>query len=989
MATMRNGLCLVLIVLACQSSVYGQQDLSIPPPGYYLGFTPYYDGEYEDALDMFRATLRGAIRSTEGRWIDSICFNTMMGECYYQMGEIGKAIEHYDAAVQLAVIHNNWMLRVQFPDVIEPSASGVRSTITWGSSKRPTALARIPDRMGTVQGQAPGANEEAIRRGGVVASRQIFPLNVKEVVRCTAVAIRRRAELMGPVSRHDPLTSQLLGALGSRPTLPNHWSQAWISCQLGLAYKSAGKLEQAASELTKSLVLAGQYDHDLTALALVELGHLAFEQGQYNLAADYYLEATFTAAAFDQYDLMQEAFQGGLLTHLVSGKQGPYTPLALAAGWAQRNSRALQAWLLLLVAENFASVGDAGQAAAQLTLARQAIGTRAMRNGRVGARFNYLSALVDFQQGNLATGGKSLAAALTFQRASSKWLLQLGVADRFYVSGAVSQRVADDLFTELLREPTSADWTTDPVETLSLVNTPHVAPLLHWFEVVMTRKDDEKAIEIADRIRRHRFYSTLPMGGRLLALRWILEAPEKMLGQQATAQRQDLLARYADYAQLAAQAAELRRQLRAIPMESDDADERRNQTKLLEQLGNVSARQELMLSNIALRREASEFVFPPLLSLKQIQAGMPDGQLLLAYLAGDRFLTAFAVDKERIASWQVESPETLSSRIGSLLKAMAVNDRKTPMELTELKNDAWRAESAELLTQLTNIRDPAVWSNYREVVIVPDGPLWYVPFETLYVGEGAQGRPLISKVPVRFVPTAALANGTGPGAGPRAVTALVAGKMFPNQDAQVTAAAAEQIGKALPGTQRLTAAPAGPSSLFAVNCDRLIVLSELDQSGRTPYGWSPMQLDQGKRGSDLESWLALPWQGPAQIVLPGFHTAAETGLKGGANGSDIFLPVCGLMASGADSILLSRWPVGGQSTFDLIREYAQELPYVSASEAWRRSILLGARNPIDAALEPRIRSEGLMDEIRGTHPFFWAGYLLVDTGVKPAAAAPP
>jgi len=248
---------------------------------------------------------------------------------------------------------------------------------------------------------------------------------------------------------------------------------------------------------------------------------------------------------------------------------------------------------------------------------------------------------------------------------------------------------------------------------------------------------------------------------------------------------------------------------------------------------------------------------------------------------------------------------------------------------------------------------------------------------------------LIPKVPVRYVPTAALANGTGPGVGPRAVTALVAGKMFPNQDAQVTAAAAEQIGKALPGTQRLTSAPAGPSSLFAVNCDRLIVLSELDQSGRTPYGWSPMQLDQGKRGADLESWLALPWQGPAQIVLPGFHTAAETGLKGGANGSDIFLPVCGLMASGADSILLSRWPVGGQSTFDLIREYAQELPYASASESWRRSVLLGARNPIDVALEPRIRSEGLMDEIRGTHPFFWAGYLLVDTGAKPAAAAAP
>jgi hypothetical protein len=217
---------------------------------------------------------------------------------------------------------------------------------------------------------------------------------------------------------------------------------------------------------------------------------------------------------------------------------------------------------------------------------------------------------------------------------------------------------------------------------------------------------------------------------------------------------------------------------------------------------------------------------------------------------------------------------------------------------------------------------------------------------------------------------------------------VVAGKLFPNQDPQTTAQAAHEIGAALPGTQRLTAAPGAPTSLFAVNCDRLIVLSELDLAGRTPYGWSPMQLDQGKRGSDLESWLSLPWQGPAQIVLPGFHSAAETGLKGGANGSDIFLPVCGLMASGASSILISRWPVGGQSTFDLVREYAQELPYTRASEAWRRSVLLGARNPIDPALEPRIRAQGLTDEIRGTHPFFWASYLLIDSGIQPPAAAP-
>jgi CHAT domain-containing protein len=988
MATIRNGLCIVLLVLLWQAPAKGQQVISFPHQDYYHGFPAFHAGEYRDALRMFEMSLRGGVRSTEGRWIDSICYYTMIGECYYQMGEIAKALEQYDAAIKLAVVHNNWMLRVDFPPSVEPSASAVRSTITWGQTKRTTALARIPDRMGTFQGQTAEENMRTFQSGGIMANPEILPLNVKEVVRCTAVAIRRRQELMGSVCRHDPLTGQLLAALGSRPTLPNHWSQAWISCQLGLAYKSAGKLEQAASELTRALVVAGQFDHELTALALVELGHLAFEQGQYNVAADFYLEATFAAAVFDQFDVFAEAFQGGVLTHLVTGKPGVYAPLAPAAAWVQRHSRAAQAALQLLIAENFLNGGDTAQAATALNQARQTIGNRDMRNSRIGGRFNYLSALFDFQQGNMVSGNKALSTALTFHRLSSKWLLQVELADRFFVAGSISQRIAEGLYSELLREPTAADWSTNPIETLVYANTSGLAPMLRWFELALVLRDDAKAIEIADRLRRHRFHSTLPLGGRLLALRWILEAPEGVLSQTAILQRQDLLGRYQEYAQLAAQAAEVRQQLRAMPLQIQDAAQRQKQQALFTQLGKLSDRQELILSNIALRREPAELAFPPLLDLKQIQAAMPDGQLIMTYVVGSRSITVFAVDKERIASWQLESPGDLPSQVTSLLRAMAVSDRKKVVETADLKNSAWQQASAQLLARLTNIRDEETWSRYQEVVFIPDGFLWYLPFEALYTSEGPQGRPLITKVPVRYVPTVALANRTGPVAGPQAVTGIVAGRMFPGADVGITAAAAEEIGNVLPGAQQLTMAPIAPSYLIATNLDRLVVLNELDQPSRTPYSWSPLQLDRGKSGAELESWLNLPWQGPAQIVLPGYRTAADTELKSGTNGDDIFLPVCAMMASGASNILLSRWPIGGQSTFDLIREYVQELPYTKASEAWRRSVLLGARNPIDPAQEPKLRMVSLTDEVRGTHPFFWASYLLIDNGVVPAAAQP-
>ena len=146
-------------------------------------------------------------------------------------------------------------------------------------------------------------------------------------------------------------------------------------------------------------------------------------------------------------------------------------------------------------------------------------------------------------------------------------------------------------------------------------------------------------------------------------------------------------------------------------------------------------------------------------------------------------------------------------------------------------------------------------------------------------------------------------------------------------------------------------------------------------------------MDRGKAGGTLDAWLSLPWPGPTDVVLPGFHSAAETGLKRGSNGDEIFFALCGLMASGSRSILLSRWPVAGQSAFDLTREYVQELPFVSASEAWQRSVQLARSNPIAAELEPRLSTAGGPVELTADHPFFWAGYLLADLGR--ASPAPP
>jgi len=312
-------------------------------------------------------------------------------------------------------------------------------------------------------------NEQVIRQGGVVALPEYRLINAHEIARCSAVAIRRRHQIMGLACRHDPLTTQVLNALSLRPALPNHWSQAWISVQLGMAYAAAGKGNAAIGELRRGLQVLESFDHPLTPVTLLQLGQLSFQQEQFANASMFYFEATISGALFEQFDVMEEAFRGGLLTHIVTGQKGIYPPLANATEWAQRESRWLEVSLLVAAAQNAVELNESVSAAALVDRARRRVGRREILVGAVGARMRYVAALVNYQTGNLKAGDVDFAALLAYQTKSSFRLFEIGLVDRLYTSGMVTDRVADELYGSALREPGPADWAVDPVETLSVV----------------------------------------------------------------------------------------------------------------------------------------------------------------------------------------------------------------------------------------------------------------------------------------------------------------------------------------------------------------------------------------------------------------------------------------------------------------------------------------------------------------------------------------
>ncbi len=314
------------------------------------------------------------------------------------------------------------------------------------------------------------------------------------------------------------------------------------------------------------------------------------------------------------------------------------------------------------------------------------------------------------------------------------------------------------LYEIVLRDPSPGDWATSPLECLSMLTIPHGAVLEHWFEAAIKNgKDNETALEIADRARRHRFFSTLTMGGRLLALRWILEGPVELLGEAGLLQRQDLLARYPAYGQLAQEAAKIRTRLGQEPVVADTPEARRQQTDQLTTLAKLSDAQELILREIAVRREPAEMVFPPLRKTKDIQQALPDGQVLLAFFATSNNLYAFLYSHDKYAAWRVHSPGQLQKQISNLLREMGNFDANHEVTPAELAKGSWRATGAKVMSLLLERSNVDLAGNFEEIVIVPDGLLWYLPFEALTVGKGDDEKLLISRARVRYAPTAGLA----------------------------------------------------------------------------------------------------------------------------------------------------------------------------------------------------------------------------------------
>ncbi|MGL4943483.1 MAG: hypothetical protein ACRC46_09870 [Thermoguttaceae bacterium] len=974
-------------------------------------------GHFIEAKESLANNLRYARKVTTQNgdrepWIDSICYLAQSAECDFQLGRYDDAQRGFRDALQVYMRYYDWLTYVEFTGNVRAVP---RPIVPWGASKRGGAIADFSQNSFTIRVDD---GPSVLSGGGQTALQSqtsLQVINAPEIVRCIALSIKRLGDILGPLAKFDPGLRSLEEVLAARPCVPNHFSETWVAILDGLALAALGQDVAATDMLTTNLVMAGSYDHDLTGYALESLAEIALRNGREVEALPLFLEATYHAFLYGDVILLDETLRDAAAVgrFLEPNKPVPFVAGALAfCQSSKRTSPILMTTLLLESAEDVLVAGGDTKLVATMLKTVAATTTKSMvAAGSVASRADYLAAWMGYAAAwQLITDGKDFRlgdadakvnSSLALTQRRSLTLYQLGNLVARCRSGQLSDqtlstRQASDLLAFYLREPTARDWGMNPRETLAISMAITPEPFEQWFLLAMRRTMPEAALEISELARRQRFYSSIPGGARLFSLRVLTGVPDEELTDSVRQQRRELALDVGAFARLTSQVADVKRQLVGAPAVPSGEAQRTQQRELLGKLEFLSAQQEVMLRILSLSRRATPMPFPPVVRLEYLREQMNDDTAILSFFDCAGTLFGFLLEKRQLSNWEVKTElrgPSLAKLITDYLEALGMRATNRPLTPADLSSTTWRTAGNALLQRLLGGERKA---SFSQLVIVPTGPLWYVPFEAMCLGPPDNLVPLLaaSEKPllIRYSPTIPLAL---PPPTPRpalAETVVIEGKLNPKDSPDVTLSAIERYrdsgvrNMALVPTDsksdRFFPLPASPTT-WLTQVSALVVFDDLASRGG-PYEWSPFAFDTAARGRLIDSWFQLPWGTPWLVVLPSFKTPAEVSLKGVAAarlGDDIFLPAMEMMAMGTRTLLISRWRTSGRSVYDIVGAFLRELPTKTAAEAWRSAILEVGAGELVVAEEPRLKvALDAKDAIPANHPFFWSSMILLDRG---------
>ncbi len=658
------------------------------------------------------------------------------------------------------------------------------------------------------------------------------------------------------------------------------------------------------------------------------------------------------AAALDQPEWIGEALQIAIGVADPAAASQIEQKAAMIADAMVRRSRLASLHCRLVAAEAALAGGRTGPATEHLNAAAMWLSRRDVVAPRLDAYRQWLIARVSAAGGNAIGTGGSTDAAITAMRSfaldrrlnrqpaiSMPWTLQVA---------AVGQRLGRNLGNESARRtvaayavgPDSARWRRDPVDAMTGVLSDRQPLHRALLQLNVASQDASAILTATDGLLADRITAGLPLGGRVAAVRLLVSTPP---GQLSEAQRTVLATAPPALAALAdAVAADAQRP------DAPAAGAGGVPTRPSDQSGPMEA----AISSLALARGLAPPGLPPAWHPADAAAMSPK-TALMTFVFVENQLVGTLTQSGGTEAWLVGGSNRLAGSVAKLLASLGVAGTRGRRVLDPT---AWQSVAAGLRDTL--MRDaPPLSPDVQTLLVVPDGPLWYLPMELLFgeplPGDGAD----VPRRVVRYAVTPGLAARPALRSDPGQTAVVVGGRLLQPRDLDVERAMIQSVADAAPG-----------SIVAAADS-----IADLPRIGRG-VGTVAMATLTGADG--WQEWLRLPAGGPSAVLLPGHRTAAVTGRPG--DGSEIAGPISFLQLSGVGDVMIARWPTGGGSAAAILSELLPEIPHVGLSEAMQRAVQIARTRELSIDTEPLL---GKADDPvpPADHPLFWAGYLTTGT----------
>ncbi len=929
-----------------------------PPPQYYIGLQVYRAGDLVSAVNAFEGSLRGSRRGVRFRMVDAIPSLAMLAECHYYLGDLETSKRYIDEAWEVAIVSRQWLSTVDWA-LLEQNNRGViqaKPQFLWPEAMA-VQRAVVPNRIMVTSGEIVSA--QTLLRGGAVEERTSQFIDVAEIMRGLAIASYRRRILLGPLCEGDPIGEQLSGNLRSPVGIQASPLAVSMIGSMNAAVHFARKNDHEVESLS-ALAVSPAGVHPISAIAMLSLASAAAESADAKVVLPMAVSVANTAAALEQPELVGEAMQlaAGCADETTAAEVARMAGVAAAA--YRTESRLAQFHCSIAAADAATTAGDLESARRWMNDAKSISSGRNVMHPRLQAYGSWVLARIEAGSGasignpqskSLATSlGEVESFALNHRGrnrplVSSPRLFQFSI-----IAGSLGQTLGpksgDAWLSAYIDEPTPDVWRRDPVDAIAGVIVDKSAAQAARLRIAASGSDPEEFLMALDRALVDRFTRQLPINGRVARARVLAMASEERIGPDAAA--------------VIKAAGPTLKNLRDVVSKVVEPN-----AINVEPLASAT-------TWLALGRTQLPERTLPMLSGKTPLAKLPSSTAMITFTFVDNQLFGTLTADGRATAWNVASGNRVPGEVVRLLSEIGVG-RTRGARLPE--NEDWRAIAIELRGKLFPNFDTIDLSRFEEIVVVPDGVLWYLPFGLLPSAE--VDSPLIGDVvSVRYSPTPGLA--IHPAAPPTAdkSIAIVTDQMFAPRDPElnvaIVASMTERIADAKPMPQSLAGLPTG---LVGDRVGNFVVAAARAANVDAPLSMNIGGYDAATNYSTVQSYLRAPIPIPRRVVLFGYRTPIEVGRLG--NGNELFQMLCGLHAAGAREVMLSRWAVGGESSSMLLGEFLQELPAVGMTDAWSRSKKVFRDQLIDPTTEPLItKAEHDREGLTGNEPLFWSGYLI-------------